>query len=129
MGSLMRLDTTLRNDRYVKLQQLIAHLLSPLAVGSIIFGVTESNSNTENNLLKSCKTKNVARELTSAEGLASTKKIMSNGGRREGVRTKRRATASASKRNASCICRVSGDSYYNENEELEWVPYCATCSS
>ncbi|GFT94018.1 hypothetical protein TNCV_3219481 [Trichonephila clavipes] len=43
--------------------------------------------------------KNVARELKSVEGLASTKKGIANGGRREGVGTKHRATEVPANRN------------------------------
>jgi hypothetical protein len=73
--------------------------------------------------------KNVARELTSAEGLASAKKRVANGGRREGVGAKRRAAASASNHIASCICPVCGANYYDENQGQEWVQCCGSCSS
>ncbi|GFW59750.1 hypothetical protein TNCV_4718421 [Trichonephila clavipes] len=46
--------------------------------------------------------KNVAREQTSAEGLASTQKRVANGGRR-GVGGKRRATASGIEQHLSCL--------------------------
>ncbi|GFW06624.1 hypothetical protein TNCV_2189571 [Trichonephila clavipes] len=60
------------------------------------------------------KHENVARELTSAECLASTKKRVANG-RREGVGEKRTATANASHHNAYCICPVCSANYYDEN--------------
>ncbi|GFT35051.1 hypothetical protein TNCV_339621 [Trichonephila clavipes] len=54
--------------------------------------------------------------LTSAEGLASTKKTVANGCHREGVGAKRRATARARKHNVSCFCTVCGTNYYDENQ-------------
>ncbi|GFV05889.1 hypothetical protein TNCV_2552561 [Trichonephila clavipes] len=45
---------------------------------------------------------NVARELTSTEGLASTKRV-DNGGRSEDVGAKSKTTASARKHKASCM--------------------------
>ncbi|GFV94805.1 hypothetical protein TNCV_1028031 [Trichonephila clavipes] len=63
--------------------------------------------------------KNIARELTSAEDLVSTKTRIIHGGRREDIGTKRRATTSVSKKNATGICPACGDNYYNENQGLE----------
>ncbi|GFV35648.1 hypothetical protein TNCV_3769251 [Trichonephila clavipes] len=71
---------------------------------------------------------NVARGLTSAKGLASTRKRAANGGRREGVGAKR-TIASASKHNVSCICPVCEDNYYDENEGQERVQCYDSCSS
>ncbi|GFX97427.1 uncharacterized protein TNCV_1077981 [Trichonephila clavipes] len=51
-----------------------------------------------------------------SEGLASMKKRVANGGRREGEGVKHRATASARKHNASCICPVCSVNCYEENE-------------
>ncbi|GFW91821.1 hypothetical protein TNCV_3400811 [Trichonephila clavipes] len=84
---------------------VVRHVLTFLdtQVSSIIFGGAESDYNTENNLWKyRGRHKNVARELlTSTEGAACNE--VANRGRKEDIGTKLRATASASKLNASCI--------------------------
>ncbi|GFT16752.1 transposable element Tc1 transposase [Trichonephila clavipes] len=105
-------------------QQLLDNVVQ---TSSIIFGGTESNSKTENNLLKTRKS--VARELTIAEGLASTKKRVANGDSTEVAGAKRGAKASTSKRSTSCICPVCGANYYDENKVKEWVQCCGACSS
>ncbi|GFU18715.1 hypothetical protein TNCV_1352721 [Trichonephila clavipes] len=64
--------------------------------------------------------KNIARELTIAEGLASTKKRVVKGNHREGIGAKHRATASASKHNASCICLVCGANIMRKIKNKNW---------
>ncbi|GFX20823.1 hypothetical protein TNCV_78801 [Trichonephila clavipes] len=68
--------------------------------------------------------KNFAKELISAEGLASTKKRAVD----EGVGSKRRTTASASIQNAPYICPVCGTNYYDECQGQACVQ-CCDCGS
>ncbi|GFY15632.1 hypothetical protein TNCV_1282801 [Trichonephila clavipes] len=65
--------------------------------------------------------KNDARKLTIAEGLASTKKRVAKGSRREGIGAKRRATANR-------MCPVCCANCY-ENQGEEWVQCCDPSSS
>ncbi|GFW59276.1 hypothetical protein TNCV_2910221 [Trichonephila clavipes] len=71
--------------------------------------------------------KKVAKELTSAEGLASTKKRVSNRGHRDGVGAKRRAVASSSKHNAFCTYSICSARYYEKNQGQKWVQCCSSC--
>lgn len=75
------------------------------------------------------KRKNIARELTSAESLASARKRVANGSSNVGVGAKRRATKSAGNSNVSCLCPVCGGNYYDENQGQKWVQCCGSCSS